>query len=268
MAYQMELAFLSAPIIIDIVVLSEFLQRLAVFGLILLVTFVVSKIIGILVSRASSKASPSVARQARRFTVLLVWLIGILVGLGQIGLDLTLLLVIVILTGIMLLLAVRDILANWASYEAVSAYKPFKIGDWIQVGKSFGRVIDVTYMDTVLMTPDNETVYIPNRRITQSIVINRTTLGGIRISVPLTVEKDMDILKVEETLLEIGNELIEELAPESKPEVRVTNMNERSVRLALLLRINNPAKARLISSEVRKRAKDRLDKLRQMSSKQ
>jgi small-conductance mechanosensitive channel len=80
------------------------------------------------------------------------------------------------------------------------------------------------------------------------------------------VEKDMDILKVEETLLEIGNELIEELAPESKPEVRVTNMNERSVRLALLLRINNPAKARLIASEVRKRAKDRLDNLRQKTN--
>jgi small conductance mechanosensitive channel len=255
--------FLSLTVALDLNVLLDFLQRLAIFGLILLATFVVSRVFGILVSKASRKASPSFVRQARRFITWLVWLIGILVGLGQIGLDLTLLLVIVTLTGIMLLLAIRDILANWASYEAVSTYKPFKIGDWVQVGKSFGRVTDITYMDTVLMTPDNETVYIPNRKITQSIVINRTTLGGIRISIPLTVSIDLKLSKVEEALIAIGNDLSEELAPDSKPEVRVTKMNERSVKLALLLRINNPAKARLIASEVRKRAKERLDKLRQ-----
>jgi len=249
--------------LIDVSVLVDLLQRLAIFGLIMLVTFVVARVLGILVSKVSGRNSPSVSRQVRRFTTWLIWLIGILVGLGQIGLDLTVLLVIVTLTGIMLLLAIRDILANWASYEAVSTYKPFKIGDWVQVGTSFGRVIDITYMDTVLMTTDNETVYIPNGKITQSTVINRTTLGGIRISIPLTVNINLKLSKVEEALIEIGNELSEELAPDSKPEVRVTSLNEQSVKLSLLLRINNPAKARLIASEVRKRAKDRLDKLRQ-----
>lgn len=247
---------------IDAAGLLELLQKLAVFGVILLATFVVSRIFGTLISKTMGRTSPNVARQARRFATWLVWLMGILVGLDQVGLDLTILLVIVVLTGIMLLLAIRDILANVASHEALSAYNPFKIGDWIQVGKAFGRVIDITYMDTILMTPDNETVYIPNSRITQSMVINRTTPGGIRISVPLTVDKEMDLSDVEEALLQIGNELGEELAPDSKPEVRVTNINERSVRLALLLGIHNPAKSKLIASEVRKRAKDRLDKVR------
>lgn len=247
---------------IDAQVLLEFLQKLAIFGVILLITFILSRILGISISRTLRGTSPNVAKQVRRFATWLVWLLGILVGLNQVGLDLTILLVTVALTGIMLLLATRNILASVASHEAISAYNPFKVGDWIQVGKAFGRVIDITYMDTILMTPDNETVYIPNSRITQSIVINRTTPGGIRISVPLTIDKDMDLSDVEKNLLEIGNELDEELAPDTKPEVRVTSINERSVRLALLLGINNPAKGKLISSEVRKRAKDRLDKIR------
>ena len=262
MAYLLN-AFSPSTAAFNLNVLSEFLLRLAIFGLILLATFVVARMVGILVSKASRKASQSFARQARRFATWLIWLIGIIVGLGQLGLDLTILLVVVTLTAIMFLLAIRDILANWASYEIVSTYKPFKIGDWIQVGECFGRVIDITYMDTVLMTPDNETVYIPNRKITQSIVVNRTTLGGIRISVPLTVNINHELSKVEEALIDIGNDLSEELAPDSKPEVRVTRINEQSVRLALLLKVNNPAKARLIASEVRKRAKERLDKLRQ-----
>jgi small conductance mechanosensitive channel len=240
----------------------EVLQKAAIFGVILLITFILSRILGISISRALGRTSPNVTKQVRRFVSWFVWLLGILVGLNQVGLDLTILLVIVALTGVMLLLATRDILASVASHEAISAYNPFKVGDWIQVGKAFGRVIDITYMDTILMTPDNETVYIPNSRITQSIVINRTTPGGIRISVPLVIDKDMDLSDVEKNLIEIGNELSEELAPDTKPEVRVTSINERSVRLALLLGINNPAKGKLISSEVRKRAKERLDKLR------
>jgi small conductance mechanosensitive channel len=249
--------------LIDFTVLPEVLLRLAVFGLILLVTYVLSRVFGALVYRAFSKANPTFGRQIRRITTWLIWVVGVISGLGELGIDLTLLLVIVSLTGILLLFAIRDILANWGSYEAVSVYKPFKIGDWIQVGECFGRVVDINYMDTVLMTPDNETVYIPNRRITQSTVINKTTLGGIRISVLLTVSADLKLSDVEEALIEIGNDLKEELATDSKPEVRIVNMNERSVRLALLLRINNPAKTRFIASEVRKRAKDRIDKLPQ-----
>ena len=247
---------------IDTQFMLDILLKAAIFGVILLITFVLARILGISISRAVGKTSPNVTKQVRRFVSWFVWLLGILVGLNQVGLDLTILLVIVTLTGVLLLLATRDILASVASHEAISAYNPFKVGDWIQVGKAFGRVIDITYMDTVLMTPDNETVYIPNSRITQSIVINRTTPGGIRISVPITINNDIDLSEVEKNLVEIGNELGEELAPDTKPEVRVTNVSEQSVRLALLLRINNPAKGRLISSEVRKRAKERLDKLR------
>ncbi len=262
MTDSIEHLFSETVLQIDTQFILDILLKAAIFGVILLITFILARVLGISISRAVGKTSPNVTKQVRRFVSWFVWLLGILVGLNQVGLDLTILLVIVALTGVLLLLATRDILASVASHEAISAYNPFKVGDWIQVGKAFGRVIDITYIDTVLMTPDNETVYIPNSRITQSIVINRTTPGGIRISVPITINNDVDLSDVEKNLIEIGNELGEELAPETKPEVRVTNVSEQSVRLALLLRINNPAKGRLISSEVRKRAKERLDKLR------
>jgi small-conductance mechanosensitive channel len=116
------------------------------------------------------------------------------------------------------------------------------------------------------MTSDNEMVYIPNSKITQSIVINRTTPGGTRISVSLIVDKAVDLSDVEKTLLEIGAELSEELIPDSKPEVRVTDLNTHSIKLVLLLKINNPAKGKLIASEVRKKAKKRLDEIQRKTS--
>lgn len=240
----------------------ELLLKLATVGVILIATWIISRILGSFISKAVGKLNPNAAQRARRFVTYLIWLIGILVGLDQLGLDLTILLAIVTLGGIMIMIALRDILSNMASREVITTYRPFKIGDWIQVGKCFGRVVDITWMDTILMTPNNEIVHIPNSKITKSTVKNRTVPGGIRISVPLTIDKALDVPELEKILLEIGTELSEELVPDSKPEVRLTNVNNHSIKLVLLLKINNPAKGRLIASEVRKRAKKRLDEIR------
>ena len=241
----------------------ELLLRIALVGLILLATWIISRILSSLVSKGSRRLSPSMSRQIRQIVTWVTWLMGILLALSQLGLDLTLLLVAAAISGIVLAIAFRNVLSNLVSYEVIKLHEPFKIGDWIQVNKYFGRVVDITLIDTVLMTPDNETMFVPNSRITQSIIINKTTPGGTRISVTILISNTLNLSEFEKTLLDIGLELKEELIPEFVPEVRVTDLNTQSVRLALLLRINNPAKAKLIASRVRKRVKERLDEIQQ-----
>ncbi|MGQ9551525.1 MAG: mechanosensitive ion channel family protein [Candidatus Bathycorpusculaceae bacterium] len=248
--------------------LYEILLKLATIGVILTATWIFSRILGSLVSKAVGKFSPNVTQQAKRIVTWLVWLTGILISLDQLGLELTVILAILTIGGIMLVISIRDILSNVASREVITTYTPFKIGDWIQVGTYVGRVVDITLMDTILMTPDNEIVYIPNSKITKSIIINRTSPGETRISVPLIIDKGLDLSEVEKNLLEIGTELREELASDSKPEVRVTKVEDHAVEVALLLRINNPAKGNFIASEVRKRAKMRLDELKRKTLQQ
>jgi len=253
------------PIVYQIVlpVTIEVLLKIAIVGLIFLATWIISIILRSLVSKAKGKLSQSMSRQIRRLLTWITWFIGILIALSQIGLDLTILLSLVALSAIVLAIALRHVLSNLVSYGVIKTYEPFKLGDWVQVGKFFGRVVDITWTDTVLMTPDNETVHVPNSKITQNIVINKTTPGGTRIAISIVISRALDLSEVEKALLDIGSELNEELIPEFVPEVRVTNLSNQSVRLALLLRINNPAKSRLIASRVRKRAKERLDEIQQ-----
>ena len=245
---------------------TDLLLRLAIVGIILIITWILSRILGGFISKALGKLSPNVAQQTRRIVTWLTWLIGILIGLSQLGLEMTVLLVAVIVGGIIIAIAFRHVLSNLVSYEVIKSYNPFKIGDWIKVGKYFGRIIDITWMDTILTTPDNEIIYVPNSKITQSVVTNKTAPGGTRISVTLVVDKALNLSEVEKTLLSIGNELKEELICDSEPEVRMTNLNTQSVELALLLKINNPAKGKLIASEVRKRAKERFDEIQRKES--
>ena len=241
----------------------DLLLKIAIVGLILLATWIISIILKSLVSKAKGKLSPSMSRQIRRLVTWITWFVGILIALSQIGLDLTILLTLVALSAIVLAIALRHVLSNLVSYGVIKSYEPFKLGDWVQAGKFFGRVVDITWEDTVLMTPDNETVYVPNTKITQNIIINKTTPGGTRIAISIVISNALDISEVEKTLLDISSEVKEELIPEFVPEVRVTNLNTQSVRLALLLRINNPAKGKLIASRVRKRAKEKLYEIQQ-----
>ena len=250
---------IALPISIDL------LLKIAIIGIILLATWIISKILMSLVSKANGKLSPKMSRQIKRLVTWLIWFAGILIALSQVGLDLTILLISVALGAIVLAIALRHVLSNLVSYEVIKSYEPFKVGDWVQVGEFFGRVVDITWAYTILMTPDNETVFVPNAKITQNIIVNKTTPGGTRIAISIVISRALDLSEVEKALLDIASELKEELIPEFLPEVRLTNLNTQSVRLALLLRINNPAKGKLIASRVRKRAKERLDEIQQQA---
>lgn len=72
-------------------------------------------------------------------------------------------------------------------------------------------------MNTVLVTLDNEVIHVPNSKIVRSTVVNRMTPGVTRMHVKLTVDDTIDLLEVEKILLDIGNNLKEELAPDSEP---------------------------------------------------
>ena len=245
---------------------TDLLLKIAIVGVILIITWILSRIAGGFISKAFRRLGSNVAQQTRRLVTWLIWLIGIFIALSQLGLEMTFLLVAMTVGGIIVVIAFRQVLSNLVSYEVIRSYNPFKIGDWIKVGKYFGRIIDITWMDTILMTPDNEIVHIPNSKLTQSVVTNKTAPGGTRISVTLIVDKTWNLSEVEKALLDIGNDLKEELISDSEPEVRMTNLNTQTVELALLLKINNPAKGKLIASEVRKKAKERFDEMQRKTS--
>jgi small conductance mechanosensitive channel len=242
-----------------------FLQRFALAGVIIAVTWLATKIIGGIISKALGLVSSKVAVQVRRITSAFIWLVGIVQALDQLGLDPTLLLMIIGIVGLAAITAFRDVFPSIAFYNLIVTYDLFKIGDWIEVDGYFGRVVKLTWMNTVLITRDNEMVHIPNSRIIKGNLVNRTVQGGIRVAVPLTVDRRTSLYEVERILLEVGEEFNEVLAPGFIPEVRVTNLDENSVKVELLLRISNPARDDLVTSEVLKKTLMKLEESKKVT---
>ncbi len=84
-------------------------------------------------------------------------------------------------------------------------FKPFRVGDVIQVRTDFGSVEDITLRHTMLKNFQNERVIIPNSVISAEFIINRTIVDErYRRAIDIGISYDSDIDQAIEIILEIG----------------------------------------------------------------
>jgi small conductance mechanosensitive channel len=184
-----------------------------------------------------------------------IWIFMIILAISQLYLEITALLVVVALLGLALILAARDLLPNLLMEQLLTTEMLFKRGDWIQVGKHYGRVVKIDPLNTVIVTPSNEQVVIPNSTFSRETIVNLTSTKGVRVTIPITVDRRNDLSKVEKALLKVCNELKSELVGDRKPEIQVSKLSSDTVDLNVHLWILNPGKRDYVVSEVLRRAK-------------
>jgi len=103
-------------------------------------------------------------------------------------------------------LALRDSLSNLASGIMIIFLKPFKINDFIETNGISGSVISIKLFNTVVLTPDNRRVTMPNSSVFHSNIINFTAEEIRRIDFIVGVSYDDDIKKVKDVLQQIADE--------------------------------------------------------------
>ncbi len=180
-------------------------------------------------------------------------ILGIIIILNTLNVSINLLLLILFLGGLTIIIAYRNILTDIAASQFVSTYQPFKVGEWIEVQDSYGRVIERNLIQTKIVTPDNEIVIIPNSTLLRRSVVNRTRSGALRIQIPVSISTKTDLKEIEDQLLQIGADMKVDLLPDTGPHVRITQVTPQEARLVLLLQIANPAKRDQIVSDVQKK---------------
>lgn len=95
-------------------------------------------------------------------------------------------------------LAFKEILSNIGSGMIILFFKPFSIGDYVQGAGVEGQVHDIQIFSTVLKTPDNKTVIVPNFQLTSNNIINFTQQEKRRIdfSYNISYESDVELVKI------------------------------------------------------------------------
>ncbi len=221
-------------------------------AIILIITFLLVRLYRTVVRRLGGTMPAGLVASLQQIGSWAIWVIGFLVILNQITVNTQVLLLIVFLGGSAIIIAYRNILTDLAASQFIGSYQSFKVGEWIEVQDRYGRVIERNLIHTKILTPDNEIVVVPNSVLLKRSVVNRTRSGGLRIQIPMFVEKGQDLEEVEKRLLEIGESMKIDLVPDSSPQFRVTEITPNGARVVLMLQIANPAKRDQIMSDVEK----------------
>ncbi len=126
----------------------------------------------------------------------------ILIAAGIIGFEVSAL--IGVLAGVVFAigLALQGFLGNFASGITIVFFKPYKIGDWVQIADFFGRVENIQIFNTTLVTPGDKTLIIPNGKVTEDIITNFSTRGHIRLELMVTMPYEESFPKVQQTIME------------------------------------------------------------------
>lgn len=209
------------------------LRNLIVFLLVLFVGYILSRVLRRAVETAFEKTpklepSPLLTRFAVNVTGKATMLVAMVIALGNLGIDTSALIAGIGVSGLVLGFALKDTLSNFAAGLMILMYRPFDVGHFIELGAQTGTVKDLNLVSTVLMTPDNKQVNLPNSKVWGNPLTNFSATGTRRVDLVIGVAYAADIDETTELLmgvLEDHPDVMEDPAPV----VRMRELNASSV---------------------------------------
>jgi len=130
--------------------------------------------------------------------------------------------------GVAIGLALQGALSNLAGGIMILIFKPFKVGDYIETVSTSGTVSNITIMYTVLTTPENKIITIPNGTLTNSVIENYSACEERRVDIVFSTSYECDIEKVKSILLDVAKRH-DKVLVDPEPFARLTNQGDSSM---------------------------------------
>jgi small-conductance mechanosensitive channel len=160
--------------------------------------------------------------------------------------------------GIVVGFAAQEAFSNIISGIFIAIFNPFRVGDKIEASAQYGTVEDITLRHTVIKTPDNERVIVPNTKIVNDNIKNYSIIdekSRYRVDIPISYRDDID--RAKEIILEEAD--AHELTKKGESTVITKNLADSGVILELRLWSHDRADAWQAGTDLRETIKKRFD---------
>jgi len=151
---------------------------------------------------------------------------------GKLGIQTTSFVAILGAAGLAVGLALQGSLANFAGGVLVLLFKPYKVGDFIDAQGVSGTVKEIQVFNTVITTPDNKTIIVPNGAISNGIITNISTQPTRRVDMTFGIGYSDDIQKTKEVLRQLV-EADERVLKDPAPVIVCSALADSSVNFAV-----------------------------------
>ncbi len=241
--------------------LTPFLP-LIYFGVILLLTWVFSYVASLVIWGLMRRSNPQVTAAAQRLGVVIVWLVGIVFAVQELGVGVDALLLVLALLGVAAIVALRQPLENFGSKYFADLYTPFKIGDTIRVGEQSGKVIEVNAMSTILLSEDDHLIALPNSIFLRESVVNLTPQAWKELIVPITLPGSVDLPSFESEMMKALSHLRLRLDRRYPPVFTLKSRSAQSTDLHLTVMVRRPEDRDPVLAEVNLRLTETMERAR------
>lgn len=184
---------------------SKLIDILIAFGpkligalLVLIIGLWVAKIVTKSVYKIMEKRNvdPSLRPFLRSLLSALFKTLIIISALGLVGIEMTSFIAILGAAGLAVGLALSGTLQNLAGGVMILIFKPFKVGDVIEAQGFIGSVYEIQIFSTILKTPDNKVIILPNGGLSNSSMVNYSNQNQRRVDLTFGVAYGTETEKV------------------------------------------------------------------------
>lgn len=164
-----------------------------------------------------------------RTTFLLLLFLAIV---GLLGVPITGFAAILAGAGLAIGAALNGSLGNLAGGVMIMIYKPFKVGDIIDAQGQAGVVQEIGIFNTVILTPDNKTVILPNGGLSTGVITNFNAHGNLRVDLTIAIAISQDIDKARQVAID-AMKAVPQVLEDPGPEVHVLKVDVGAIELGI-----------------------------------
>ncbi|AWB71497.1 small-conductance mechanosensitive channel MscS [Vibrio cholerae] len=165
----------------------------------LVVKGVAGSVANVLKKKEMDKAVVDFIHGLVRYTLFIIVLIA---ALSRIGVQTASVVAVIGAAGLAVGLALQGSLSNFAAGVLIVAFRPFKSGDYVEIGGVAGSVDSIQIFQTVLKSPDNKMVVVPNSAVIGGAITNYSRHETRRVDMVIGVSYKSDLQKTKRVLRE------------------------------------------------------------------
>lgn len=163
--------------------------------------------------------------------ILLKIILGITV-ISTMGVQMTTFVALLGAAGLAIGMALSGTLQNFAGGVMLLIFRHYKVGDWVEMQGYSGTVKEIQIFNTILKTPDNKTIIIPNSPISTDSLVNYSTEPKRRVDFTLGIGYDDDIDQAKKVILDVIK-ADERVHKDPEPFIAVAELADSSVNFTL-----------------------------------
>ncbi len=155
----------------------------------------------------------------------------VITAAGTLGIEMTAFIALIGMAGLAIGMALQGTLGHFASGVMVLIFKPYRVGDLVDIQGTVGHIEEIQVFNTIINTLDNKKVIMPNGIATSGIMTNLTANGKLRVDLNVAMPYEEDFGKVQGIIRAALDKVSERLPDE--PTIEIEKFDESNVLLAV-----------------------------------